>query len=97
MAKQYVNVYEMTMQYGGCEEGGWWWDLCVPISSSGFSSQRKKRQKMWKKYIREVAKVKQMNKDLRYGYTSVLGGVQYFVCIEDHPGKVSPEERPYYC
>lgn len=30
---QYVNAYELTLAYGGPEEGGWWYDIGEPLAS----------------------------------------------------------------
>jgi len=95
MARQYVNVYIMTMCYGGPEEGGWWYDRFVPVSSQGFSSRRKQKRKMYKKFKREIALCDLYNAKLP-PYTSVNGGEARFTIIQDEPATYSPKQRPYY-
>jgi hypothetical protein len=29
----YLNAYEVTLGYGGPEEGGWWYDIGTPLAS----------------------------------------------------------------
>jgi len=29
----YVNIYSTSQEYGGPEEGGWWYTHCSPVSS----------------------------------------------------------------
>lgn len=95
MARKFINVYAVSLVYGGPEEGGWYYDRYFPVSTQGFSSRRKSRQKMKKKFAREAAKITKHNKSLDYGYTSVLGGEQMDVLVQSHPAKHSQPQ--YYC
>lgn len=36
----YVNTYDVDRGYGGPEEGGWWYDLGVPVASVPFDTLR---------------------------------------------------------
>jgi hypothetical protein len=95
MAKQFVNVYAVVLTYGGPEEGGWYYDRYFPVSTQGFSSRRKSRQKMKKVFKKQFAKILKHNKGLVYGYTSVLGGECLSVLIQSEPAK--PSRPQYYC
>jgi len=94
MAKQFVNVYAVSLVYGGPEEGGWWYDRYFPVSSFGFSSRRKSKQAMKRKYSKEVVKAERENSQLE-NYTSVRGGLRYEVLIQDH--KAVNSGPCYYC
>ena len=81
----YVNVYEVWDQYGGPEEGGWWYTVTNPIVS------RIQPSKRFAEATREC---------LREEYPSELSyrrsDNQYMVLVEDHPGEFYPTERPHY-
>jgi len=34
----YVNTFKVNMQYGGPEEGGWWFDVGYPVESICFET-----------------------------------------------------------
>lgn len=36
----YINAYSVTRQYGGCEEGGWWYNHHSPLASIPIEAQR---------------------------------------------------------
>lgn len=83
----FVNVYEVDRAYGGPEEGGWWYDVgsvirVIPCSSYDIAVD-----------VRERASELFPNTGRR---SSVLGGEDYSVCIEETPGKDYPESRPHY-
>lgn len=83
----YVNVYRVTREYGGPEEGGWWFDTGEPVMTQ-WSPTAEGADQVWE--------------DLREQYPdtgkrdSVLGGDDYSVRIEPHEGKAYPEEYPHY-
>ena len=85
----HVNAYSVTREYGGPEEGGWYFDLYEPLESVEISSTE------------EIDKVKKELED-KYAdqkegdISSVLGGTDIRVFPEEHPAKRQPEERPFY-
>jgi hypothetical protein len=84
---QYVNVYSLERNYGGPEEGGWWYDSGDPVRSV-------------KAYTDAEADSLVENFKQHYPSTgnrySVLGGEDYGVYVEDHPAAAFPTERPRY-
>lgn len=83
----WVNAYEVFRQYGGPEEGGWWFDSGEPVASKRFN-----REETARVYADQLRK-QFPRTDKRY---SVLGGEDYQVCIEPHPARSYPTERPHY-
>ncbi len=86
--KVYVNVYEVTRHYGGAEEGGWYYDWyecleCVPCREN---NAEKIKDELWEEY-----------KGMKYGdISSVLGGVDIMIYIEEKRCESQTLERPYY-
>ena len=86
--KVYVNAYEVTREFGGHEEGGWWYD-----NYSCLESVPTKR-----KYADEISEdLNNEYKRLKWGdISSVLGGVDIIVLIEDVPAKSHTYHKPVY-
>jgi hypothetical protein len=83
----YVNVYSMTREYGGPEEGGWWYDAgswIKTISAANVTHAEAIKDQLSKDYPRTGKR------------NSVLRGEDYDIRIEDHPGRDFPAERPFY-
>lgn len=91
---KYVNVYGHDREYGGPEEGGWWFDTMTPVEEwcRSFSDEIL----AWAAYNEVKAKLDAADPPT-YGLGSVLycGGV-YSVLLEDEPAKRYPEVWPRY-
>ena len=86
---KFLNVYSITRHFGGHEEGGWWFDWyeCEEV----FPVRDKEQGEQLKQWLFEQHKGK------AYGdISSVLGGVEILVLLEDEPKKSETKERPYY-
>jgi hypothetical protein len=96
---KYINVYEMFREYGGPEEGGWWYDSFSyeEAKSIAFPSRA------------DDVKIKQTAIDLRdrlieearangvpRTHSVMYRGGRYAVRIEDHEGHDLPIVRPHY-
>lgn len=87
----FFNVYSITRQFGGHEEGGWYYDWTHLEYTIPFL------------YTDDALKLlieSQENriKDLVGGdISSVNGGQDAWVCIEKTAGESASEERPQYC
>ena len=84
----YVNVYSITRELGGSEEGGWyfnWYECieCVPV-------KYKRAQEM-----RELLEKEYENYPIGNIY-SVLGGRGLLVYIETERAASETKERPIY-
>lgn len=83
----YVNVYSVGQGYGGPEEGGWWFSTGdhehTEIAQTREDAERV-REQLIERYPSTRAQY------------SVLGGDDWDVRIEDHPGEGWPHHRPHY-
>lgn len=82
----YVNVYSVTREYGGPEEGGWWYNALncehsewVPIEEA----------EQTKKDLREEFKGAE-----RGDIYSARGGVEIVILIEEKQAQSETRERP---
>ena len=96
MPRNYVNCYSVSRQYGGPEEGGWYYDEFTPLASVKLPDNTPQaiietvRLKMLDRYAGERTSCG------RLGRYSVLGGSDVEVYVEDAPPKASPEDTPHY-
>lgn len=83
----WVNVYEASRDYGGPEEGGWWYEVGYPHE--------------WKRADSRVEAI-ELRDQLVEMYprtgkrSSVLGGEDWEVRIERNVAQPYPEHRPRY-
>ena len=87
--KTFLSVYRITREYGGPEEGGWWYNDYQLVDSreveDAFSDEAESvKTKFQEKY--------QNDGDIY----SVLGGVWYHFDIEHELGQSTTTERPMY-
>ena len=108
----YLNIYQCSQAYGGPEEGGWWYSCSELIDSKRISNLTRARQtvkELNKKFKNDDKGEYQMGfggfdgcDDSGEGDDDylMLGGHWGFsdirACIEEHPGKNYPSERPHY-
>jgi hypothetical protein len=83
----YVNVYAVGRIYGGPEEGGWWYDTGTVLKSVRCLTRGEADR---------VADVLRADYPDTGRSSSVLGGDDYRVWVEDNPGANYPTERPRY-
>lgn len=87
-AMAWVNVYTVSRCYGGPEEGGWYYDAYQFIE--GHPVPRSVAETLKDELIKRY-------NDLKYGdISSVLGGQDYSVWVEDHEAQSETRERPRY-
>jgi hypothetical protein len=84
----YVNVYEITREYGGPEEGGWWYNRLRCLET--YPVRNKNSELMQEQLEKDYAHIKQGN------IYSVLGGTELNVYIEERPKQSETKERPHY-
>lgn len=92
-AEFFVNVYERGREYGGPEEGDWWYDtgrFCADLS-------RTARTELEAEIARDRLERYFDERKPRFDLGSIMynGGV-YAVRIEDKPGEDFPAVRPHY-
>jgi hypothetical protein len=97
----YANLYLHDRAYGGCEEGGWWYDTYAPADNDwnteppphghlGSPESAKKAVEALKAWCNEE------NRDRR-SPSSVLSEGHFVVILEAWPAEHSPSQRPHYC
>lgn len=96
--KLYVNVYVMTREYGGPEEGGWYYDAWYPTTEDDdlISKKYNTVEEAEAAYKIMVENVKEENAT-RYPLHSVLSDGIYEVRLEAYEAEVYPRYRPQYC
>ena len=86
---EYVSAYAVTRNYGGPEEGGWWYDWYEHLETRPIPHPA----------VTEVIRtsLREKHADEEYGdIYSVRGGVLVRVMLEDEPHEFESTERPYY-
>jgi hypothetical protein len=90
--KLYVNVYRITREYGGPEEGGWYYNHYECIETREFPIWRGRAAKAAEERLEAYWK-EQEEGDIY----SVRGGCQYSVRLETRRAASETSERPVYC
>ena len=90
----YASVYVRSMQYGGPEEGGWYYDIYnLESGAPVFACQN--TDEAVQDAVR-AANAWMEEHPFRYGYYSVLGGEEHQVIIESRRGANTDNRRQTY-
>jgi hypothetical protein len=95
----YVHKYDIAQQYGGPEEGGWWFDTGVPVEGwlvEGYVDEEAAYERS--RELNGLEAERQKNEE-DYEYTSVLShrSCHYAYRVEDFSiPRPFPETRPHY-
>jgi hypothetical protein len=94
---KFVTVYEVTRHFGGQEEGGWWFNHCLPIHSVSVPKSYHKTRN-FSKLINMRDNLQKSFSHLEYGniYEST-GGAEIHVYLENYKHEFATKERPFYC
>lgn len=87
----YINVYHVRMEYGGPEEGGWWYDTGRPVESRRVAPSDNIEVVL----AQTREKYEAENKGLPPKWSVNSTGV-YEVRQERQPAKPFPEDTPHY-
>lgn len=87
----FINAYAVSQNYGGPEEGGWWWDSGRALASVPVIDGDDAVIDFEKKRLTEM-----IGWVSRHKRTSVLGDEDFEIYVEDEPAKDWPERRPHY-
>jgi len=84
-----VNVYYVTRHFGGPEEGGWWFNLSLPVAHADKLTDE------------EAAELQDTFEKLYRSHEdgdiySVNGGIEVYVSIEEEPFESATKEKPRY-
>ena len=89
----YITVYCTSLQYGGPEEGGWWYEW-TEVDCSMLLGRKKRRH--FKRLLREAQEYANWQDDGPDLWRSTNQG-HYYVVVEHRRGSRASKERPYYC
>jgi len=92
---KFINVYERSQEYGGSEEGGWYYQQYNPIAKPlkiKVKINAEGREVPIGRYKRIHTEL--MAKRERFGKYDYHGGIEVY--IEDKPHQRFKRRRPYY-
>jgi len=97
----YANLYLYDREYGGPEEGGWWFDTYVPVDGDWLTEPPKFG------HFASVEEVEAAYEALkrwcdeenqkRRGPSSMASEGHFVVWLESWPAEPMPKTRPHYC
>jgi len=85
-----LTVHQTTLNYGGPEEGGWWYEAGYPVQTYCIFNKRQAVQvfiNLFDEY--ELADQPSLGESTTY--------YNYEVNFSNDYAKVYPESKPYYC
>ena len=90
---KFINAYAVSRNWGGHEEGGWWYDSGEPLASVPVKGDATEEE-----IEKEKARLEELigwdnRGQRRY---SVNGGDDFEIYVEEHAAKAFPEVRPHY-
>ena len=93
----HINVYEQHRNYGGPEEGGWWFDSGVyqPKMSVTFDGSPEDAN-AYALDLHDRLKAEADANQVPYVSSVAYNGGRYMVQTDDKPGADWPVERPHY-
>ena len=95
----FIHKHEVALRYGGPEEGGWWYEVGIPVDDwtpLAFRKERAAYDECWRLNSEEKDRAK---REEDYDYHSVLAyrSTHYAYSVEvDAEMKPYPEYRPHY-
>lgn len=90
---QFVTVYETGRNYGGPQEGGWYYDTGTVVAC--FPVLRHRAERLLERVKDRCDRINR--EERRRCPSSVLSRGDYLVAwLEDRPGEDYPRERPGY-
>ena len=100
----YANIYLHDREYGGPEEGGWWYDRYSPVTRDSGDWDTEPPTFGWFGSVEEAEKATEAlrawcetENSTRRSPSSVLSEGHYCVRLESWPAEPMPAQRPYYC
>lgn len=97
----YANLYLHDRAYGGCEEGGWWYDTYTPADGEWDTEPPKHGLCGSVEEAQAAYEALQVWCDLenktRRSPSSVASEGHFVVWLEAWPAECSPARKPYYC
>lgn len=91
----YVNAYSVSRNYGGPEEGGWWYDSGEPLASIPVKNDGAVETAIHEART-ALQETLEWPKESRQGRFSINGGEDFEITVEEHFAKPYPEVTPHY-
>jgi hypothetical protein len=94
----YITVYRVTREYGGPEEGGWWYDAGEVLESINMSNDEEDAENQISVNVINYY-IERFKKSFEEEYDAPLykiGGSDLKYTIGTSPGKNYPTRRPHY-
>lgn len=88
---KFLNVYEMWREYGGPEEGGWYYDRGDFVGGRLLVNPSEEDHAQAERELREL-----FPSSGRKAYSVMYHGGEYKMMLEDSPGADYPAELPHY-
>lgn len=88
---RWINAYELGRNFGGHEEGGWYYDSGEPVFAAQISNVEEMEEALKLIYLIWAESVQ-----IDPPYTSVLGGCDIRIRLEQEIGSYWPENAPRY-
>ena len=88
-SRRYINVYCVTRQYGGPEEGGWWYNWRAYVKGYKFDTAKEAEES-----LEELSDL--WHEGDTGNIYSVLGGEEYNVILEEYYAQSKTRYRPHY-
>lgn len=92
----FLTTYFVNQQYGGPEEGGWWYSVGEPIAVHGTFFNREKSHKAWDELQAHIDATRNDLMGSRAKLGSVICEGRICVRVEPHPPQHFPQRRPHY-
>lgn len=86
----YVNVYRLDREYGGPEEGGWWYDMREAVRSTPVTSEEAGEA------LAEIVRLTGEFPEGSERFSMAPRGEDFEIVVEECPAQDSPTERRHY-
>lgn len=96
--KWYVHKFEVRQEYGGPEEGGWWYDAGTPVEDWDVEAYDSEDEAYARSRVLN-GEERERREGLRHGYSSVLSYTEEFFAysVSLRARETSyPNSRPHY-
>ena len=98
---KYVNAYAVSRAYGGPEEGGWWYDIGVPLASvpvhvAATDAEIEEIKHNLERVLLSQDVIAPHEIEGVDRFSMCGNGDDLVICIEEETAKVYPDRRPHY-
>jgi hypothetical protein len=94
-----VAIYMTDREYGGPEEGGWWYNSYEPIARYGYLTrcfQTYEEARVYENELRSFIEKEKLNEGRRHPNSVLSDGHFTTYITEGHYPEDLPRERPHY-